>query len=515
MNETWGRRCAWLVLAAGVCATLALQAFVPSEEVFWSGDGGLKDLMAKQFARGSMYVDLRLTEKPWVRELWDSGLHPGVHGDYIYDIGGKYYSVFPYPFPLVSAPFYALFGVRGYYIVPTASLWVLWLVLYLAMRRTYIDPWIIALLIASFIFAMPITLYSATFWEHTLGLALAFAAIAYTLRHDDCPSGRIAPALAGALLGLAVWFRPETLALVAVLLPAALVWRRRALGVRGWTAYCVGCAAAIALFFALNIWIYGHPLGTHAIQMTSGSHAVHGLRDTIDRAISLVRLTVRYAPIGAFMVFLLAVLAWKKKLDLRAEYVYLLAVAIAFFPLMAVMVPTDGGFQLGPRFAFIMFPPMMLACAYAWRAMPRSRGLRAVGVAVLLLTILAGAKRSALGETRWLAEQYRDRVLPAYEFAAAREETVIAVSRVEVTLELGGLMERKDFFAAFDDQQFAKLLDGLHEQKIDRFLFIAFGDQAAEQDSPLHHDVAKSLRIEPLGRYGAHFYCYSVALPGA
>ena len=513
MSETWGRRFAWLVLAAGILATLALQAFVPSEEVFWSGDGGLKNLMAKQFARGTMHVDLRLSEKEWVKELWADGLHPGVHGDYVYNMGGKYYSVFPYPFPLVSAPFYALFGVRGYYVIPIVSLWSVWIVLYLAMRRACIDSWMTALLMVSFIFATPITLYSATFWEHTLGLALALGGIVYTLRHDDFEPGRAGPTLAGAALGLAMWFRPETLALIAVLLPAAFVWRRNALGYRGWFLYSTACVAAVCLFFAINVWIYGHALGTHAIQMTGEEHAVTGIHAVMERSVSLARLCVRYAPAAGFAAFLLVALAATKRLKKRAEYVYLFVVTVLFFPIMAFMVPNDGGFQLGPRFAFVMFPMFILICAYAWREIPRIRPLRIALICLLMATIALGAKQSAFHETRWLADQYRNRVLPAYEFLAGRDETVVAVSRVEVTLELGGLMDRKDFFAAFDDEKLAKLLDGLRTQHIDRFLFVAFGDENEEHESALRHEAAKSLRIEPLGRYGAHFYCYSVTIP--
>lgn len=513
MNDSWGNRAAWLVIVAGIVSTIALQLAVPPVEVFWSGDGGLKNLMAKQFARGDRHVDLRLTDKEWVRELWADGLHPGVHGDYMYDIEGKYYSVFPYPFPLVSAPFYAMFGVRGYYVIPIVSLWVVWLTLYLAMRRACIESWMRALLMAAFIFAMPITLYSATYWEHTLGLALALAGIVYTLRYDDIEPGRFGPFCAGAALGFAVWFRPETLALIAALLPAAFVWRRRTLGVRGWFLFSAGCVGAVALFFAINAGVYGHPLGTHAIQMTSDEHGMTGMHAVLGRFVSLARQCVRFAPLAGFAVLTLCILAWKRSLRVMSEYVYLLVVVAVFFPLMVYMVPTDGGFQIGPRFAFVIFPMLVIACAYQWCAMPRSRSVRAAAIVVLLLTVIVGAKRSAVGETRWMAEQYRNRVLPAYTFLDGRDESVIAASRVEVTLELGGLMGEKDFFAAFDDERFEKLVEGLRKQHIDRFIFVAFGDSNAEEESAIRHETAKSLHIEPLDRHGEHFYCYAVTIP--
>ena len=513
MTETIGRRAGLLVLIAGIAATLVLQIVVPSVEVFWSGDGGLKNLQAKQFAHGVMHVDLHLTDKEWVRALWDDGLHPGEYGNYIYKIDGKYFSVFPYPYPLVSAPFYALFGVRGYYIIPIVAMWIVWITIYLAMRRACIEPWMTALLMATLVFAMPITLYAGTFWEHTLGLALALAGIVYTLRYDDFEPGRSGPLLAGGALGLAVWFRPETLALMAILLPAAFIWRRRAMGLRGWFLFCVAAASVAILFFLVNTWIYGHPLGTHGIQMRSAEIAATTPHAIVDRFVALVKMTVRFAPIGGFIAAMAIVLIVTLRIKWSSEYVYLSVVAIVFFPLMVYMVPSDGGFQPGPRFVFIGFLLMILIAAYAWRAMPQIKLLRSALVVLLLATMFVGVKRSTLDETRWFVKQYNERVLPAYTFLSDRDEQVVAIARVEIMLELGGLAEQKDFFAAFDDEKFSKLLAGLRAQKVEKFVFIAFGDELEERDSVLRHDVAKGLQIEALGHYGTHFYLYSVTIP--
>lgn len=513
MAETIGRRAGLLVLAAGIVATLLLQLVVPSVEVFWSGDGGLKNLQAKQFAGGVPHVDLRLTDKDWVRAAWDNGLHPGEFGNYIYKINDKYFSVFPYPFPLVSAPFYALFGVRGYYVIPVVAMWIVWITIYLAMRRACIDPWMTALLMASLVFAMPITLYAGTFWEHTLGLALALAGIVYTLRYDDFEPGKAGPLLAGGALGLGVWFRPETLALIAILLPAAFIWRRRALTFRGWFLFSAAAVGVAALFFVVNVWIYGHPLGTHGIQMRSAEVAATTPRAIVERFIALAKMTVRLAPIGGFVVAMAAVLIITRRIRLSSEYVYLSVVAAVFFPLMVYMVPSDGGFQPGPRFVFIAFLLMILIAAYAWRAIPQNKLLRSALILFLLATMVVGAKRSALDETRWLVGMYRDRVLPAFTFLSERDEQVVALSNVKITLELGGLVEQKDFFAAFDDEKFSKMVTEFRTQKVEKFIFIAFGDENEEDDSALKHEVAKGLQVEPLGHYGTHFYFYSVTIP--
>ena len=59
-----------------------------------------------------MDVDLQLTEKEWVRALWDDALHAADNGNYIPKSDGKCFPVFPYPYSSVSAPFRPLLGVR-------------------------------------------------------------------------------------------------------------------------------------------------------------------------------------------------------------------------------------------------------------------------------------------------------------------------------------------------------------------------------------------------------------------
>jgi hypothetical protein len=138
---------------------------------------------------------------------------------------------------------------------------------------------------------------------------------------------------------------------------------------------------------------------------------------------------------------------------------------------------------------------------------------RAACIAILLLVIVVGAKRNVYDETRWVLGQYRDRVLPAYQFVRERDEEVVAVSHVKLTAELCGLMDAKIFFGATDDAQFEKMVKALRARGIDQFLYIAEGDVESEYDSPIKHAVAATIDAEPLGRYGAHFYCYAARIP--
>ncbi len=516
MNEARGLWLARGVLAAGIIASLALVTQSPSKPVFWSGDGGLKHMMAEQFANGQFHVDLRLTDDPSIQQLWDEGLHPGVHNGYVFHRNGKYYGVFPYPFSFVSAPFYALFGMRGYYIIPMLSLWGIWIVVYLALRRTCIESWMIALLMGACMFATPLMLYGAAFWEHTLGIFLAFAPIMFTLRHDDNEPGTAGPLAAGAMLGLSVWIRPEMVALMAALLPIAFVWRTRALGFRGWFIFSAASVGAVLSFFALNFWIYGHPLGTHGLQVFSIYPPPTRPDIVLKRFLFITHEVWRYTPTIAFTGFVVAVALWKGRVSWRSELVYLILVTSLFYLMMIYMVPSNGDFQPGPRFALLPMTLTFPITAYAWKSLPSKHVLmRLAGVGLLLLGTAAGVKRSAIQQSQWVIGHYRERVLPAYEFVAKRPETVIAVSHVKLTLELCGLIHSKTFFAAVDDEHFEQLIAALRARGVDRFLYIAEGDPENEYDSPIKHAVASSLKVEPLDRHGAHFYCYSVTIPPA
>jgi hypothetical protein len=82
--------------------------------VFFSGDAELKALLAKQFSSGQFRFDLNLPVEQWVRNLWQNGLYP-FQERFVYNRFGQYYITFPFTFPLVTAPFQALFGYRGLY----------------------------------------------------------------------------------------------------------------------------------------------------------------------------------------------------------------------------------------------------------------------------------------------------------------------------------------------------------------------------------------------------------------
>ena len=87
----------WVIILAGVAYSLYLVSLVP-EGVFFSGDGGLKALLAKQLSRGEFHVDLVQPSEAWIRQLWQQGLYP-YEPPFVYYLNDKYFLSFPFPVP--------------------------------------------------------------------------------------------------------------------------------------------------------------------------------------------------------------------------------------------------------------------------------------------------------------------------------------------------------------------------------------------------------------------------------
>ncbi|MEO0539784.1 MAG: hypothetical protein AAFZ80_02845 [Cyanobacteria bacterium P01_A01_bin.105] len=170
-----GRTRFWLpglVLALGVLFSLWLQRY-SQDGVLFSGDAGLKALLAQQLGTGNFSLDLQLPALPWVADLWQAGLYPFTP-PYAYGIEDKYFITFPFTFPAVTAPFYALLGYRGLYVVPLVALWAIWGRFWQICHRQGLPAPVTALALAGLVLASPLLPYGGMYWEHTLAVALAF-----------------------------------------------------------------------------------------------------------------------------------------------------------------------------------------------------------------------------------------------------------------------------------------------------------------------------------------------------
>ena len=315
-----------IIILMGILFSVYLQGQVP-EGVYFSGDAGLKALLAQQLARGDFRFDLIPPPEAWISNLWQDGLYP-YEEPYVYNVAGKYYITFPYTFPLVTAPFYALFGYRGLYLIPLLSLWIIWLDLYVICRSFKLNKYINSVALIFLIFTSYLTFYSATYWEHTLSVALSFSGITLLLINRKKPEVPIKVAVgSGFLLGFAVWFRPEFICVVALIFGLViLAWLAKSsifassnkiifleqinFLTRRKEIFFASTFLTIGAFFFTNKLIYNHALGIHAIQVVEKNSslleqllAAWGNLQGMSMAL-LVYLPIIYFPLLYLIVYL-------------------------------------------------------------------------------------------------------------------------------------------------------------------------------------------------------------------
>lgn len=370
-----------LIFIAGISYLLSLQLLL-ADGVFFSGDSGLKALITQNLADGYQAFDLNLPDPPWVVDLWKVGLYP-YDRPFVYPIEDKYYSQYPIPFPLVTAPFYALWGYYGLYVVPWAATIVTWLIFYWVLKK--IDVSLAAIVIGLFflIFASHLSLYSATYWEHTLSVCLAFGGIGLIFPKNGSAKLNIWAALwAGILTGLAVWFRPEQIFVVLFLGVISLfsfmkaVWRLDVLqrinigrmpdyiGKTG-LVFIAASLITLLLYGFINWLIYKNVFGVHAIQVLEHQPLRERVFTFID---NLQAMTVgRYSfflatPISLFTFGLpLITLLWRRSIKHQPDWILWVVFSLAFILGVAVLVPESaGGKQWGPRFLLMLVPVIVL-----------------------------------------------------------------------------------------------------------------------------------------------------------
>ena len=325
-----------IIIGFGILFSLYLQWQIP-DGVFFSGDAGLKALLAKQLSAGQFRFDLAPPPETWVTNLWQEGLYP-FEEPFVYNFNNRHYITFPFTFPLVTAPFYALFGYRGFYIIPLVATWAMWVSFYFACQRLNLRKVTTAIALLILIFASPLSLYSAMYWEHTLAVVLAFHGAAMVLipRISQSLSKKEA-ILSGILIGSAVWFRPEFLCLAFLLIilvygVALSNWSQLSflnntcnLSKISWLSerkemFVASTVATIGIFFLWNKLIYGHPLGIHAIQVVKESF-LQRLLDGVQNFQGLGLAGFIFFPLAFYSIIYLQIssLFWQDRASLNLK----------------------------------------------------------------------------------------------------------------------------------------------------------------------------------------------------
>ena len=525
-----------LPLILGVIFTLILVIQIP-EGAYFSGDAGLKALLSKQLAR-EIRFDLIPPSQSWVQDLWQQGLY-AYTPPYAYYLGGRYYIAFPYTFPLVTAPFYRLFGYYGLYIVPLASTWITWGLFYWSCRLLKFSATWTTLSLFILIFASPLTPYSAMYWEHSLAVFLAFAALPLMLvvKQRNLPesASKLLTILAGIGLGFSVWFRQDLFCLVALLLAIAslqivLQWRQmdRLLAPLGkkisffliprpWL-FCFSTAIFTGLYFVFNKPVYGSFFGIPRVEMLEVTLA-QKLLNAMTGFETMGVAFIEFMPIAVFIGFCV-IASFLNRQRLKVDFFSISIYAMSFMLLwgIAFLVPAGtsglipGGKQWGVRFLLILVPIFTLVNVKALKTIcDLCKGwLKYTGIVLFAILSLISFHKNTLEGSAFVLNSYRN-IAPAVEFLTTETEQVIAVSHQFVAQALeASASEDKLWFKVQNLRNMALLGQSLVKEDIFRFIYICYPHarctlpEAAKELAFLENGVAYKVDLEPLGKKGKY-----------
>ncbi len=240
-----------------------MQLFVLPPDGFMTGDQGAKYLQTRAFAeQGPLNpaIDVKARDIDPEYRYQEPQLARSRE---------RLVSVFMWLLPLLGAPFLALFGMRGLYVVPAVSAVVVFFcAARLARRPEDPDGAIAGLLV---LLVTPIALYGLELWEHAPAAACVAIAAVLLLPADEGRAfglrpGRMRFFAAGVAVICGYLFREEA----AVTLPALLLGRalsrdrdrlRDLITAGVWSG--LGALAALAASTPMNVTVYGTPLPMH------------------------------------------------------------------------------------------------------------------------------------------------------------------------------------------------------------------------------------------------------------
>jgi hypothetical protein len=234
--------------------------------------------------------------------------------------------------------------------------------------------------------------FATLYFAHALSATLVFAAFALLWRERQGPSRLGLLAFAGLLAGLAATVE-FPVALIGAILCLYAIARGSAL--RRLAAYAVGALIGGLPTLLYNRWAFGHPFkfpyadvvsapGT-VTQNRTGLYGVtapkfHVLVELLFARIGLLTLMPVLALGAVGLVFLY-------RSGRRAEALVAAAISLTYLLLIAGYETPFGGFSPGPRFLVAILPFLALGLGSAYRRLPLTTIVLAVGSAVEMVAL--------------------------------------------------------------------------------------------------------------------------------
>lgn len=230
---------------------------------------------------------------------------------------------------------------------------------------------------------------SQTLWQHASAIWSASAAVWLWTRKEDGPRGAVPFAAIGLLLGWTLSARLQLLPMVAILGAGMLVRASR----RERLAWAIALLVPLAIFAALNVRWFGHPLGALP-QFEQASLVIHrqwytwrwpwpGLAGLL---LSPSRGLLVFSPI------VLVVLAARAAPRDRSILRWSAGAAAAQFLLYASYSVWWGGHTYGPRYLLDLLPALLPAAAIGTARLATARlPARMLAALALAWSIATGA----------------------------------------------------------------------------------------------------------------------------
>lgn len=433
---------AWL----GAFISIGFQLAAIGGEIFYSGDEGIKLLLAKQFAAGEVWSQrLELDAPPQVVAAWKQGLYP-FEPPFVYRYADGWQVSFPSGFEFLAARLYRWFGYRGLYVLPIAGVASTLLITQHTLRTLEAPRRIQFLAFASLALLSPLPLFGAVFWEHSCAVALAMLGMNYLTLRRDAQVSALLPFCAGMGSSLAAAFRSEHLLFSAICLLFVFLRRQRH---PHSGAFTVGIALGTFAVLCANSLLTQSLLGVHALQVTDRGFSMDRWIAIGSIALDLWRQILVFLPSVSFCVALLVVLVTADR-HLRAlgelKTLGVLCVCVLFSILVPLILPNSGGKQIPPRYALILAPATALVAAeLSGLLLKRQLGRRVVRVlcACAALSALLGGVTNTWRAARRVRSDHLTTTLPAVEFLRDKPARLLVVTQTYLAQGLASLFESK------------------------------------------------------------------------
>ena len=526
MRIGWHHRSAFAVILCSGFLFVGYILTLPKEGVFFSGDGGLKYLMLQNYspvcpvelrgdesgstqshlAKGpalfrwssSLSPVLNLPAPPEVRSLWHEGFYP-LGPPYVYKIGHQYLFGLPLYFAVLSKPFYSWWGWQGLYVLPALGVFLSWLLFIHVGALIGFGIGIRSFLLAVFIFSSPVTLYAGMFWEHSLGVAFACLPLLFIVR---VIRGKLSIRQAfglGALAGLGVFLRPEILALVLVTNVSASFFMPRSLKKLA-LAFAVGSGLAVFAFFTANVTIDNQLLGLHARQIwEQGPLSWQRILGVIQITMVVSKNFVIFCPFLLPVIFGLGFIRHCPG-HIRQAAVSALSILFLCALLIPWLLPDTGGKEWGPRYLLILVPWVFFLLGAVLEGLQATAQFRrqfvwGIGMG---MTLVVGMYLHTYQGVRLLAEDYQQRILPAYRLLSLQSNRIVVVSHQWIALELATLFNEKNFLWVKSAEELTRLQGVLESQGNCAFLYVTY------QNGRFRFLPLETMRMRPVGRSGSY-----------